>query len=227
MSRRVDSTGQRTASLFESHPLLSKIDKSMVGIDVLADKLVQIQSVIISKCLPNIVKKIQEKLNDLVLEYDKLPNENVTSISQAMVAFVRVVVSLKEALHKSLISIEYDEQDIDNKQVFCNARLVEMLDKFSKELQTSVKFSENFLVEEIRILELTNSIRLPGPAVQPVFLCLLKRKVNTSNCGKYPQLLPSMRKALRNLMTKMKNKFMERVVDMIESEKLTDYTCDP
>lgn len=127
-----------------------------------------------------------------------------------------------------------------------------MLDKFSKQLQTSVKFSEKFLVEEIQVLEQTNSIRLPGPAGESVFLYLLKRKVNSiaelpinfvnkvwaylesvcfkilaDICGMYPQLLPSMKKALQNLMTKMKNKFMERVVDMIESEKATDYTCDP
>lgn len=74
--------------------MLSKIDKSMVGIDVLADKLVQIQSVIISKCLPKIVIKIQEKLNDLVLEYKKLPNNDITSISQAMSALFRVVLSV-------------------------------------------------------------------------------------------------------------------------------------
>ncbi|GJU36626.1 dynamin-related protein 4C-like protein [Tanacetum coccineum] len=247
-----DEARIQEANLFETHPLLSKIDKSLVGIDVLADKLVHIQTVIISKCLPKIVKKIQEKLNDLVLEYDKLPNNNVTSISQAMAAFFRVVVSLKEALQKSLVRGEFDEQDLENKQVSCNARLVEMLDKFSKELQTSVKFSENFLVEEIRILEETNSIRLPGSVGQPVFLYLLKIKVNSiaelpinfvnkvwaylesvcfkilvDNCGKYPQLLPSLRKALLNLMTKMKNKFIERVVDLIESEKITDYTCDP
>ncbi|CAH2042881.1 unnamed protein product [Thlaspi arvense] len=36
-------------SLFQTHPLLSKIDKSMVGVPVLAQRLVQIQASIISK----------------------------------------------------------------------------------------------------------------------------------------------------------------------------------
>lgn len=47
------------ARLFGTHPLLSKIDESIVGIPVLANKLVQIQATIISKCLPNIVKQIK------------------------------------------------------------------------------------------------------------------------------------------------------------------------
>ncbi|CAN0866580.1 Dynamin-related protein 4C [Linum grandiflorum] len=37
------------ATLFNSHPLLSKIDKSIVGVPVLAQKLVQIQAAIISR----------------------------------------------------------------------------------------------------------------------------------------------------------------------------------
>ncbi|CAN1217797.1 Dynamin-related protein 4C [Linum perenne] len=37
------------ALLFSSHPLLSKIDKSIVGVPVLAQKLVQIQAAIISR----------------------------------------------------------------------------------------------------------------------------------------------------------------------------------
>ncbi|QHO51048.1 Dynamin-related protein 4C [Arachis hypogaea] len=48
--------------LFESHPMLSKIDKSIVGVPVLAQRLVQVQGMIISKTLPEIVKKINEKL---------------------------------------------------------------------------------------------------------------------------------------------------------------------
>uniref|UniRef100_A0A8R7Q2H0 Dynamin-type G domain-containing protein n=1 Tax=Triticum urartu TaxID=4572 RepID=A0A8R7Q2H0_TRIUA len=41
--------------LFDHHPLLSRIDKSMVGIAVLAQRLMQIQATIIAKCLPDIV----------------------------------------------------------------------------------------------------------------------------------------------------------------------------
>ncbi|XP_071736608.1 dynamin-related protein 4C-like [Rutidosis leptorrhynchoides] len=237
-------------NLFECHPMLSKIDKSMVGIPVLADRLVQIQSVIISKCLPDIVKKVNDKLNASILELNKLPR-NLTSVSDAMVAFMQIVGSMKETLQKILIRGEFDDYENDT-QMHCNARLVEMLDEFSKELLSSDKFSENFLVEELKVLEEANGIRLPHFLPHSVFLCLLQRKVNVVSdmpinfvnkvwayleticekvlhdcCGNYPQMMPSMKKATKNMMEKMKAKFVERVVEMIEMEKVTDYTCDP
>ena len=42
--------------LFESHPLLSKIDKSIVGISILAQKLMRIQAASIARNLPATVK---------------------------------------------------------------------------------------------------------------------------------------------------------------------------
>ncbi|KAD4178901.1 hypothetical protein E3N88_27492 [Mikania micrantha] len=235
--------------LFETHHLLSMIDKSMVGIPVLANKLVQIQSVIISKCLPDIVTKINVRLNDLILELNKLP-QNLTSIPEAMTAFTRIIGSLKETLQKILIRGELDD-DLENKQMCCNARLAEMVDEFSKELDTNVNFSENFLVEEMRVLEEANGIQLPHFLPHYVFLYLLQRKVSSisdlpvsfvhkvcgylesicvkvliDHCGSYPQLISSMRKAAQIVMAKMKNKFLKRVVEMIEMEKNTGYTCD-
>ncbi|PWA91361.1 dynamin central domain-containing protein [Artemisia annua] len=176
--------------------------------------------------------------------------KNLTSIPDAMTAFIRIVGSLKETLHRILIRGEFD-QESNNKQMYCDARLVEMLDQLSKELHTSFKFSENFLVEEIQVLKEANGIRLPHTLRPNVFYHLLQREVNNissfpisfvnkvwgylevvclkvliDHCGNYPQLLPSMRKALQNVMAKMKNKFAKRVTDMIEMEKITDYTCD-
>ncbi|KAI3755860.1 hypothetical protein L1987_55669 [Smallanthus sonchifolius] len=126
-------------TLFENHPLLSKIDKSMVSIPVLAHRLVQNQSVIISKCLPDIIKNINEMLNASVLDFNKLPR-NLTSIPEAMVAFMQIVRSFKETLQKILIRGELDYYE-DDKQMHCNAQLSEMVDKLSKDLQSSVNFS--------------------------------------------------------------------------------------
>ncbi|GJU86828.1 dynamin-related protein 4C-like protein [Tanacetum coccineum] len=236
--------------LFETHPLLSKIDSSMVSIPVLANKLVQIQADIISKCLPDIIKKINEKLNASISELNKLPI-TLTTVPDAMVAFMQIVGSLKETLQRILIRDEFDQYQDDN-QMHCNARLVEMLDEFSIELNTSIKFSEDFLVEEMKVLEEANGIRLPNFLPHSVFLCLLQRKVNTisdmpvsfvdkvwsyletvcvrvliDRCDNYPQLLPSMRKATLHVMREKKVQFEVRVFEMIEMEKITDYTCDP
>lgn len=245
-----DEARVQEAKLFETHPLLSKIDSSMVGIPVLANKLVQIQSQIISKCLPDIVKKINQRLHASISDFNKLPI-TLTSVPDAMVALMQIVGSLKETLQRILIRGESDQYE-DDKQMHCNARLVEMLDEFSKELKKNAKTSLDFLVEEMNVLEDANGIRLPHFLPHSVFLCLLHRKVNTISdmpvsfvdkvcayleivcarvlvdcCGNYPQLFPSMRKATLCVMTKMKLKFMERVMELIEMEKITDYTCDP
>nr|XP_043628834.1 dynamin-related protein 4C-like [Erigeron canadensis] len=237
-------------TLFQTHPLLSNMEKSYVGIPVLAERLVQIQSEIISKCLPDIIKKINEKLNDSVLEFNKLPKK-FTGNADALATFMEITGSLQETLKKILIRSEFD-QYLGDKQLHGNARLVQMLDEFSKELQTSTDSSERFLDEEMSVLEEANSIRLPNFLPHSVFLHLLQRKVNNisdmpknlvnkvcdylvtvcikvlnDHCGNYPQLLPSMKKATKNVMAKMKAKFMERVEEMIEMEMITDYTCDP
>ena len=208
--------------LFDTHPLLSNIDSSMVSIPVLANKLVQIQSEIISKCLPDIVKKIDERLNASISDLNKLPI-TLTTVPDAMVAFMQIVGSLKETLQRILIRGEFDQYEDDN-HMHCNAQLVGMLDEFSRELNTSIKFSEDFLVEEMKVLEEANGIRLPNFLPHSVFLCLLQRKVNTisdmpvsfvdkvwsyletvcvrvliDHCDNYPQLLPSMRKAIKQL----------------------------
>ncbi|KAI3804766.1 hypothetical protein L1987_26564 [Smallanthus sonchifolius] len=168
-----------------------------------------------------------------------------------MVAFMQTVGSLKETLQKILIQGEFDEYEND-KQMHCNARLAEMVDHLSKDLQSRVKFSQSFLVEEMQVSEEASGIRLPDFLPHSVFLSLLKRKVNSvsdlpicfvnkvwayleivcarvliDRCGNCPQLLPSMRKATQYVMEKMKAKFVERVDEMIEMEQISDYTCDP
>ncbi|KAJ0801814.1 putative dynamin stalk domain, GTPase effector domain, Dynamin superfamily [Helianthus annuus] len=152
-----------------------------------------------------------------------------------MATFIKIVGSLKETLQKILIQGEIDEYEND-KQMHCDTRLVEMLDKLSKDLQAS----------EVK------GIRLPHFIPHSLFLRLLKKKVNSvselpinfvndvwgyletvcakvliDQCGNYPKLLPSIKKATEHVVSKMKAKFVERVVEMIEMEKITDYTCDP
>ncbi|KAH7545058.1 hypothetical protein FEM48_Zijuj01G0053000 [Ziziphus jujuba var. spinosa] len=78
------------ATLFKTHPLLSKIDKSIVGIPVLAQKLVQIQATSIARNLPEIVKKINDKLNSYVAELSRLP-KHLSSVAEATTAFMQIV----------------------------------------------------------------------------------------------------------------------------------------
>ncbi|PWA36509.1 dynamin related protein 4C [Artemisia annua] len=240
----------REAMLIESHPLLSKINKSTVGISSLAHRLNKIQLMILSRCLSDILKKITDKLNSSVLELDDL-SPNLKSIPDGVIGFLEMAGSFKESLQKILIKGEFDEYT-ENKKMHGNARLIEMLNKLYDELQTSISFSKKFLVEEIKILEQFDAIRLPYFIPHSAFLCLLKRKVNiisefpvnfankvcdyldtvcvkvlVDHFGNYSGLLPAMRKATRNVVQNIKDRFLERAVELIEMEKITDYTCDP
>ncbi|KAK3019511.1 hypothetical protein RJ639_003183 [Escallonia herrerae] len=195
------------ARLFEAHPLLARIDKSMVGVPVLARKLVHVQAVIISKCLPDIVKKINDKLNANLSELNRMPR-HISSVPEALTTYVQSTV-------------------------------VEGTDG-------------NFLMEEIKVLEETKALGLPNFLPRTAFLAILQRKVNKisdkpvefiakvwnyleqvvtevlmHHCENYPQLHSSTRRAAQNLVAMTKDKSTERVLEMVEMEKLTDYTCDP
>lgn len=164
--------------LFESHPLLSKIDKSMVGVPVLAQKLVQIQAISISKTLPEIVKKINEKLANNLSELEKLPT-NLASVADAMTAFMHIIGLTKESLRRILLRGEFDEY-MEDKNMHCTARLVEMLDSFTNDLYTCAESdaSKNFLMQEIKVLEEAKWIGLPNFMPRTAFLSILQGKVN-------------------------------------------------
>ncbi|XP_057419518.1 dynamin-related protein 4C-like [Lotus japonicus] len=238
--------------LFENHPLLSKIDKSIVGIPVLAQKLVQVQATIISKTLPEIVKKINEKLASNLSELEKLP-PNLSSIADAMTTFMHIVGLSKDSLRKILLMGDFGEFS-EEKEMHCTARLVEMLDKYAKNLNkcSESEPTKDFLVEEIRMLEEAKMIGLPNFMPRTVFLTILQRKVKaiafvpiefvdkvwdyletvvisvlTLHSGNYYQLQVSTRRAGQSLIAKKKKNSIKHVLEAIEMEKHTDYTCNP
>ncbi|KAL3807731.1 hypothetical protein ACJIZ3_000378 [Penstemon smallii] len=238
---------------FESHHLLSKISKSIVGIPILAQKLVQIQATIIVKCLPDIVQKINDKISSNMEDLNKLP-QIMTSISEAMTTFMNILGLAKESLRKILLRGEFDEYP-DEMEMHCTARFADMLNQYSSELQSkSVEnySNGNFLLEEIRVLEETKAIGLPNFLPRAVFLTLLQKKMKTisfapfefvektwnylekvlisvlmRHSDNYPQLLSSTRRAAHNLVAKKEKQSVDWVSDLVEMGKLTDYTCNP
>ncbi|KAL8543631.1 hypothetical protein ACS0TY_004268 [Phlomoides rotata] len=242
---------EQEALLFHSHPLLSKISKSMVGVPVLAHKLVQVQASLIVKCLPDIVRKINEKLASNLEELKKLPR-NLGSIAEAMSAFMHVLGAAKESLRKVMLRGEFDEYP-DVSEMHCTARLAEMLNQYSNEMQSkSDEKKSNFLIDEIRVLEEAKSIGLPKFLPRAAFLTLLQKKVKgisftpfefvektwvyiegvvvnvlMQHCENYPQLQSSTRRAAQNLVSLKKQQSVDWVKDIVEMEKLTDYTCNP
>ncbi|PHU05652.1 Dynamin-related protein 4C [Capsicum chinense] len=239
------------ARLFSTHPLLSKIDRSMVGVPVLAQKLVRIQATIISKCLPDIVRKINDKLAANVTELNRLP-KHLSSVAEALTAFMRILSSSKDSLKKILVRGEFDGYP-DEKEMHCTARLVEMLDQYSNELHAkNLAKKEDFLMEEINALQETKGIGLPNFLPRGVFLNVLQKRVKEIaampedfigkvwnyveriiikvlmyHCDNYPQLQSSTRRAAQNLIAKRKDESVDWVRKIIGMETQTDYTCNP
>ncbi|KAM0980430.1 hypothetical protein PS2_013396 [Malus domestica] len=246
-----EEAGAMAHELFQTHPLLSKIDKSIVGIPVLAHKLVHIQANSIAKNLPDIVKKINDRLNLCIMELNKMP-KSLSSVAEAMTAFMQIIGLAKESLRKILLRGEFEEYAEDNR-MHCTARLVEMLNQYSDELHRCPESDakSNFLMEEIKILEENKGISLPNFLPRNAFHIILQRKVNgissipiafveqvwiyieeavisvlMRNSENYYQLQLSARRAGHNLMAKMKERSIKWMLELVEMEKLTDYTCD-
>ncbi|KAL2343244.1 hypothetical protein Fmac_004529 [Flemingia macrophylla] len=239
-------------NLFESHPLLSKIDKSIVGVPVLAQKLVQVQALSISNTLPEIVRKINEKLSNNLSELEKLPS-NLASVADAMTAFMHIIGLIKESLRKILLRGEFDEYPED-KKMHCTARLVEMLDSYSNDLCSCVESdaTKNFLMDEIKELEEAKWIGLPNFLPRSAFSSILQQKVRgisdmpigfvenvwnyvedvlisviNRHSANYTQLLFSTRRAGQVLISKKKQNSVKHVIEAIEMEMCTEYTCNP
>ncbi|KAF6136528.1 hypothetical protein GIB67_020591 [Kingdonia uniflora] len=171
-----------------------------------------------------------------------------------MTAFMRILVSSKDTLKKIMVRGEFDEYP-DEVNMHCTARMAEMLDEYSKELQS--KFhkeitADKFLMDEIRVLLETRGIGLPNFLPKSAFLTLLQKNVKEvsetpfvfvekvwkyveevfvcvlkQHSENYPQLQSSTKRAAQNLMSLIKNKSADRVKEIVEMEKVVDYTCNP
>lgn len=153
----------------------SRIDKSIVDIPVLAQRLMCIQAASIAKCFLNIVNKIKEKLNINVSELNSLP-QNLVSVADAMRAFIQIINRAKETLQKLLIIGEYEDY-LDDYQMHGRARLDEMINAYAKDLSADIPSKRDFLMEEIAILEEARGIGLPNFLPTTPFFTLFQMKV--------------------------------------------------
>ncbi|KAL0331230.1 UNVERIFIED_CONTAM: Dynamin-related protein 4C [Sesamum angustifolium] len=275
MSQRVDKTGQRTLAV------VTKADKSPEGLleKVTADDVniglgyvcvrnrigdetyeeAREEEAKLFETNPSFQRltnpwKINDKLSANIEDLNKLP-KHLNSVAEAMTSFMHILGSAKESLRKIILQGEFDEYP-DSAEMHCTARLAEMLNQYSTDLQ-SKKYvdndpKKNFLLDEMKVLEETKSIGLPHFLPRAAFLTLLQQKVMDvsmiplefvdkiwsylgdvvvsvllRHCDNYPQLLSCTRRAAKNLIDKKHQQSIEWVKDMVEMEKLTDYTCNP
>ncbi|CAL4938623.1 unnamed protein product [Urochloa decumbens] len=247
-----DQARVEEARLFENHPLLSKIDKSMVGIPVLAQRLMQIQAAIIAKCLPDIVKQINDRLMCSRAELDQMPPD-LNNTGDAVRMFFHIVKKVCTSLEKILVRGEFDEYP-DDGYFHGTARIAEMIKRYAKKLPTECPKSsdELFLMEEMRVLEETMGINLPSFLPRSAFHVMLKKKVEMvgqvpedlvsevweyvedlvmnvllKHSENFPQVQSSCRRAIQSLMDKARARSAQHVKELIEMELVADYTANP
>ncbi|KAF3774535.1 Dynamin-related protein 4C [Nymphaea thermarum] len=179
----------------------------------------------------------------------------LNNVSDAMAAFMKIVGGSKESLRKIILRGEYEEFP-DDEDMHCTGRLAKMLDEYSTDLRTNYPdeglLQSNFLVEEMRVLVESQGMCLPNFLPRVAFLALLREKVRrVSNSPtqfinkvwsyletvvlrvfmmhseSYPQLQISVKRAVQTVMNNRRIFSVERVKEMVETEKIADYTCNP
>lgn len=235
---------------FDSHPKLKNIEKSMVGIPVLAAKLMQIQGRSISKSLPTVVKKIVSMLSERQTELTNLP-QHLCSPGEANVLFYKRLKSMEESLNKILIEGDFKEFE-DDREMHCTARLWEMFEGYYSDLRNTGSMSGKFLAKETEMLDEAKGVGLANFLSRPVFKNLLRSLVDEiaerslelvfmvweymeivilrvidCYCKFHPRLLAEARRVAQDLILKKKNACEEYVRETIEMEKLMDSTLSP
>ncbi|CAN6719853.1 unnamed protein product [Malus baccata var. baccata] len=215
--------GAITHDLFQSHPLLSNIEKSMV-IPVLAQRN-----------LPEIVKKINEKLNSSLAELNKMP-KSLTSVAEAMTAFMQIIGSAKKSLRKFLLRGEFEEYS-DDRHMHCTMSnfLMEEINVINVLEETKRIILPNFLPHNafITVLELESKVNgissIPLGFVEKIWSYIEDVVVSVlmRHSENYYKLQLSAKRVGQNLMSKMKEMSITWMMEIVEMEKVTDYTCNP
>nr|XP_016472410.1 PREDICTED: dynamin-related protein 4C-like [Nicotiana tabacum] len=225
------------ATLFETNEFLSKINKSMVSIPVLARKLMIIQVKITST---DIQRKIKDRLNANVTELKKLPSQCFSTVAEALRVVMQFVTSAKKLLQTILPGgNKFDDHNEDC--TMYKKSLQTMLDQYSAQLHSkNLEKKEDFLMEEIMYIKdrMVNGLSID-------FLSFLHEKVDGIskmaeefvgkmwNCierviidvlmhhfDSHPQLQDSTGRAVQNLIAQKNDESANWVREIIGMEKL-------
>ncbi|KDP31483.1 hypothetical protein JCGZ_15434 [Jatropha curcas] len=249
ISQQVDKTGERTLAV------VSMSDKAPEGFleKVTADDVnIGLAYIGVRNRIGDESYGEASKQEAVLFENHPLPSKIDKSIV-AVTIFLGIVGSAKESLRKILVRGEYDEYS-DDHDMHCTTRLVEMLNEYSNDLHHCPKSdpTRNFLMEEIHILEESRGIELPNFLPRTAFLSMLQKKVEwisemlidfiekvwtyienvvlsilMHHSENYNQLQLSIARAGCELISKMKDRSISWVMEIVQMEKVTNYTCNP
>ncbi|XP_044377987.1 dynamin-related protein 4C-like [Triticum aestivum] len=219
--------------LFKYHPLLSKIDKDMVGIPVLAQRLVQIQATIIAKCLPDIVRQINDRLSRSSTELDQMPPD-LNNVADAVREFFHILKLVCASLEKILVRSEFDEYP-DDSHFHATARIAEMFDRsaflvlLKKKVDTVMQVNGLYITEPCNSKKYFYCRQVPHDLVNEVWNYVedIVVKVLMQHSDNFPQVQSACRRAVQGMFEKARARSAQHVKELIEMEKVADYTANP
>ena len=170
---------QREKDLFETHPDLRKLDKSMVGIPTLAQTLMDIQAQMVRDCLPKIHKQMTAALVGRSRELDLLPKQ-IKDDRDAGVAFSDVQSKRQRTLTQLIEEGNFHLFPLD-KPMHYTARLYERFTKFSSDLCAAGQrlVNEDQTANIVELLSEHKGLALPDFLPHPVLLKLVQDQIDS------------------------------------------------
>ena len=169
----------REKVLFETHPDLTRLDKSMVGIPTLAQKLMDMQAQMVKDCLPKIHKQINAALVSRRHELDLLPKQIQDDRDAGMV--FSNVHSKRQRTLTQLIEEGNFHLFPQDKTLHYTARLYERFMKFAFDLYAAGKrlVNEEQTIDIVELLSEHKGVALPNFLPHPVLLKLMQDQIDT------------------------------------------------
>ena len=170
---------QREKELFETHQDLINLDKSMVGIPTLAQKLMDIQGQMVKDCLPKIHKQMTAALVSRSHELDLLP-KHIKDARDAGVAFSDVHNKRQRTLTQLIEEGNFFLYPED-KPLHYTARLYEKFMKFSSDLCAAGQrlVNKDRTEDIVELLSEHKGLALPDFLPHPVLLKLVQDQIDT------------------------------------------------
>jgi GTPase SAR1 family protein len=243
---------QEERDFFENHPVYSSLNQNLLGTDVLTQKCTRIMFTHIKTHLPDIMKEIKDKMNqinerlkDLGPSMPSLPKEKAHLLYNMITEFCN--------LFKSTISGKYDaRRDRTTQDIYGGAKLKMLLEHVYREYSgkyTATKDLSDIDIEKAIIMHEGDS--LPGFPSVDVFVYLITPELKNladpaldllSEChlyieqlaeeiaqkvfSRFPGVVGDIMEIVSKVLLKQKDKASHVVESIIESEEGYLFTND-
>nr|PNR51267.1 hypothetical protein PHYPA_010453 [Physcomitrium patens] len=169
----------RELELFNDHPDLRNIDRSMVGIPTLGRRLVKIQSDMVRGCLPRIRDQIHEALQKRRQEMSNVPR-SIDSVNEAVAVFLRLQNEMLNMLTQVVRDGDFSLVP-DDCTLHYTARLHEEFTKFAEDLgKSGLRLSQPSQTDEIRqMFSEHQGVALPDFLPHTVLHQLVKKQIDS------------------------------------------------